>query len=308
MSALTPEEQRFFETGELQPGMQGAPAPVPAPPPDPLDLQALATPPAVAPAPVAPPASAPAVAPAVAPAPPPSQADPTEFLTRRLADAQQQVAELQTLIRQAVSQPPASSPAPDPSTDPIGSLMHQLGELNKQVATLQQGMAQSQQVQQQTTQLQAFQQQVQQLKDQFVATTPDFNSAVEHLRTARISDLRAFGLTDAQISQQIIREEYSIAEAAIMAGKNPAQVIYEMSKRHGYTTAAPAPGAAPAAGPSIDAIARAQAAAKNLPAAAPAEQDLTIEALRQASDADLNKIALDPAAWNKLTQKDTYPL
>lgn len=305
--SLTPEEQRFFETGELQPGMTGAPAPAPSP--DSLDLQALSsvTPPAPAPAP-APNVEPPAPAPAPAAAP---QADPTEFLTRRLADAQQQVAELQTLIRQAVAQPPAPAPAPDPSTDPIGSLMHQLGELNKQVAALQQGVVQSQQVQQQTTQLQAFQQQVAQLKEQFVTTTPDFNAAVEHLRSTRIADLRAFGLTDSQISQQIIREEYSIAEAAIMAGKNPAQVMYEMSKRHGYTASAspaPAPGAASAPGVPLDAIARAQAAAKNLPAAPSPEADLSVEALRQASDADLNKLVLDPAAWNKLTQRDSYPL
>lgn len=317
--SLTPAEQAFFATGELQPGMPGGPAPAPgvepAPGPDPLDLQALSTAPAPAPAPAAP-APAPAAPTGAAPAQPSD--DPTEILRQNLAATQQQAAMLEGQLRAVLAQQQAQAqranepPPPDPSTDPIGHMMHQMSELQKQVLAIQMGVHNSTQQQQMAAQLQAFQQNVVRLREQFAAATPDYDAALNHIRNVRINDLRMFGLTDAQIAQQISQEEWGVAEAAISAGRNPAAVIYDMAKRHGYTPAAAAPGAAPAvpkpAAVSVADIQRAQAAAHSLPAGAPAAPDLSIEALRNASEADLNKLVMDPAAWNKIAGRDEYPL
>src|SRR5574339_106810 len=132
MTTLTAEEQRFFETGELQPGMTAgsdtpepdlaAPSPAPEPGPSPLDLAALGRDAPVVEPPAPAPAPAPVAAPAPAPAPDQSQ-DATEILRRSLAEAHQRVGQLEQFIQQQGTQqpqPPAVEPGPDKSVDPLG--------------------------------------------------------------------------------------------------------------------------------------------------------------------------------------------
>lgn len=306
--SLTPEEIKFFETGDASHLTAGAPAPAPAPDaaPDPLELAALGNAPAPAPAPA--PAEPPAVPPAPAPAPAP---DATEILRQSLQEAQRQVAELQAAQK---TQPPAPAPAdpgPDATVDPVGALLHQIKGVQEQIKAIQEAQAQTTEQSTQMQRFQAFQQQVLGLRAEFEKTHADFNDAYQHLRTVRASDLAEFGMTKDQINQTLFQEEVALSEKAIREARNPAEVAYEMAKRHGYTPKAAAPAPAPApAGPDAAAIARAQSASRQLPAAAPAggDTELTLDGLRQASDADINKLVLNDASWKKLTGADQYPL
>lgn len=216
------------------------------------------------------------------------------------------------LAQQQQAQQAANQPQePDAATDPIGNMMYKMDVLQKQLSTLTQQQSQTATVQQQEQFMQSFQRQVVAMKDQFAAQHADYDAAVTHLRNARIADLRMFGLTDQQIAQQINSEEWSIAVSAVQSGRNPAEVIYDMSKRHGYAgQPAATPGAPPAPkqGASLEAIQRAQAAARD-PAAAPQPPaDVTVEGLRQMGDADLNKLVMDPNAWQKIAGGNNYPL
>lgn len=308
MADLTPEEQRFFETGELQPGMKAADPPAPDNQPvDPLALQALANAPAPAPA-------APAPAP-VANAP--AAEDPnaghtvseaTEILRRSLAEAQQRVGALEQYV-QSITQKPAEKPdepGPDASTDPLGAMMHRLESLNKQVADLQANLQGQQTQQTQAQQFQAFQQQVRALTADFIKTAPDFQDAYVYVRNGRVADLRALGYNDQQINETLFREEATLADTSIRNARNPAETIYEMAKRHGYVPKAAA--AAPATPDAkLQSIKAAQGASKNLPAS-PGVEDISVEGLKDASDADLNKLVLDPKVWAKIVGSDQYPL
>lgn len=299
---LTPEEQRFFETGSLETPAAGQP------PLDPVALSGLSsgTPPepVAAPTPAAPAVAAAPVAAAPQPDPlAPQLPDVAEILRRNLQEAQQRVAELELQAR-AAQKPTTVDAGPDPATDPLGALMHQLGQVQAKISELQ-----SQQVAQQTqqTQLTAFQQfqnNVQALRNQFAAATPDFDAAYAHVRNARIADLQAFGLSQAKINETIFREEVTLAENAINSGKNPAAVIYDMAKRHGYA-AAPAAPQAPAA--KLEAIAAAQAAAKNLPSQ-PTAGELSLDNLKTMGDEDLNKLVLNDNLWGQMTGRSSYPL
>lgn len=304
---LTPAEQKFFETGELQPGMAPAPAPAPAEPQlNPLDLAGvgigLNNAPAPAPAP-APSPAAPAPAPAI---------DPTiEILRRSLAEANQQVGQLQQQIAlqqaaQLNTQAPAAAPAPDKATDPLGRMFHELETVNRTVHTLQEQLNNQNNQNQQFNTFQQFQSNVMQLRDQFATTTPDFKDAYAHLRDSRIADLRSYGMSQQQINEALFREEVVLSENAIRQGRNPAEVVYEMSKRHGY---APKIAAAPAQSPQskLETIEHAQSAARNLPKI-PQNEDLTAEGLKAASEQDLNRLVLDPKAWSKIVGGDQYPL
>ena len=315
MSGLTPEEQRFFDTGDAS-HLQAAPAPAPAPDtPDPLALQALATAPAPAPLPEA---SAPAPAPAAqAPAPASApEADPSEFLRRALADTQQRALDLEVQLRtQLAAQQQAAAnkeaPPPDPSVDPIGSMMHQLNTLNRQILGLQQGMQNQAAQTQQLQQFQAFQAQVVKMRDSFMATTPDYQDAYNYIRANRAADLRGLGMAEPLIERQLLQEEVALAESSINQGRNPAQVLYEASKRHGYVPKSPAaaPSPAPAPAASLEAIQRAQAAARNPAAAAPVNNDISVDSLRTMGDADLNKTVMSKDSWDRLMGGgNDYPL
>lgn len=301
MADLTPAEQAFFETGQLQPGM--APEP---PTTTPVDLAGLgnATP--------EPPAVAPPPAQLVHPEPPPQQQSPevAELLRRSLADAQQRIADLETHARltQQRVQPPQEEPAPDPDIDPLGAMMHKLNQLNKQILELQTHQQATVQQQSAAQTFQAFKEQVGALRDQFIQQHPDFEAAYNHVRAARVADLQIFGFNQRQIDEALFREEIALAESAIRNARNPAEVIYQMAQRHGYVPrTAPAP-AAPAAAARLEQIQAAQAAARTLPAQQAPDTDLSVETLKNASDADLNRIILDPKAWSKLTGADQYPL
>lgn len=294
-TTLTADEQRFFETGELQPGME----------PDPPALEAPAPPP-IAPTPVNPPVSDPP-APDLAAAQQ-HQTEVAEILRRSLAEAQQRAAQLEHNIAQLQQQQkPPPVPEPDPALDPLGAMMHKLETVNKLVADLQTTFGQQQTQQQQVETFRQFQAQVHSLREQFTKTTPDFPDAYTHLRNLKSADLRVYGYTEDQIKQALFQEEAAIADKAIQNGKNPAEVIYEMAKRHGYATRATGPATPTSPDTKLTNIAAAQAAAKTLPST-PVLEDITVDGLKGASDADLNKLVSDDKMWSKIVGSDKHPI
>lgn len=307
-SDLTPEEQRFFETGVLN----APPADPNTPAVDTVALAGLGTA-SVVPDPAIPPVvqqTPPVVAPVVTPPVDPNAQlpDMAEILRRNLADAQQKIAELEVQAR-SVQKTPQPDVGPDPSVDPLGALMHQLSTVQNKIAEMQAQQAQQSTQQQQLTAFQQFQANVQALSKQFAAATPDFDAAYAHVRNARIADLQAYGLTQQKINETIFREEIALAEAAIQQGKNPAAEIYSMAKRHGYQATAPVTPATPQATTAkLDAVAAAQNAARSLPSQPNTPTEITLENLRNASDADLNKLVLDQKMWDQISGRQEYPL
>ena len=292
-TSLTPDEIKFFETGELQPGMTPAD-------PDPLPTPNVAVPVAATP-PVETPAE-----------PTPVAVEAADILRQSLEDAQRRVGQLEANLQQLQTQQTAPKTpevvAPDPDTDPLGAMMHQLNTVNKTVADLQAAINAQRDQQTQQTQFQQFQSQVGQLRDQFVKVTPDFTDAYSHIRNARIADLKAFGMTDDKIQQTLFQEEVTLAQNAIRFGKNPAEVMYDMAKRHGYapkSVAAPNSPTKPDA--KLAAIGQAQSAAKTLPST-PALEDITVDGLKGASDSDLDKLVRDEKTWARITGADQHPI
>lgn len=314
MSGLTPEEQHFFESGGdtsrlNEPNI--TPTPQPTPPSDytPLDTAGLGNvppPEPVAPSVVAPPTIVPPTPPVV-----PQQPDATEIMRQALAEAQRTAAELQVRLEQATAQPKTPPVAvPDPDTDPLGNMLHQLDQVNKNVADLQTRLLEQQTQQQQVNAFQQFQKQVVTLRDQFKVTAPDFDAAYQHLRDARAADLRTYGVPEADIAKQIFQDEVVLSESALKQGRNPAEAVYEMAKRHGYVAGVPKAAAAPAL-PSAKLNAVKAGAAATQPSSLPSNpvsEDITVESLKDASDADLNKLVTDPAAWAKIAGGNNIPI
>lgn len=293
MSDLTPAEAKFFETGELSPELAADVTPPVETPP--VETPPVVTPPVVA----APPVAAPGT-------------DPYSTLQRQLIEAEsrraateQQLTDLVTQL-QALQQQGADV-APDPNTDPFGALQHQVATINASIQNLQAGLTAQNDQTVQVAQLQQFVGQVRSMRDEFLKTTPDFPAAYEHVRQIRANDLRDAGIPEHQLPAVLLQDEMTLAQAALVAGKNPAAAIYDMAKRHGYA-AKPAAGlpATPPANPVLAAAqARlAQAAAGQAAAVAPprgaAEVTYTLESLKDATDADINKVVQSDDLWHKV--------
>lgn len=280
---LTPEEIKFFETGDashLQPAAAAAPPPVEAAPP-------------------APPAEPPVAA------PPP--ADPAAELARQVAADRAQraqlearIAAIQQQITDAAKPPPPA--APDRAADPLGAMFHDLNTLKESLSSLQARLDAANQEAEQKQQYTSFATEMQRLKSEFMKATPDFTDAYAHLRSVRADDLRDVGVPEDQIPQALLQDEIAIAVAAQQRGKNPAQVIYDMAKRAGYR-AAPAAAPAPSPAEKIELAQRAAAAAA--PQRGASDAPLTFAGLKDASDTDLSRVAQDDKLWHSVVGNRT---
>ena len=84
----------------------------------------------------------------------------------------------------------------------------------------------------------------------FAQQAPDFPAAYQHLLSQRVAELQAQGYQEAAIADQLRREEFGIASAALQAGRSPAEQVYALAKARGYVPATQRPAdAAPAAAP-----------------------------------------------------------
>lgn len=129
-------------------------------------------------------------------------------------------------------QPQQPEGPPDAEEDPIGAL--------KYAMKVQQDFIE--QTRRQTTEAQMMQA-YQAGAQQFAATKPDFPAAYNHLIQSRANELRATpGVTDQQIAWQLRQDEMAMVQAAVQAGRNPAELAYEYARARGYV-----PGTAPAA-------------------------------------------------------------
>lgn len=84
---------------------------------------------------------------------------------------------------------------------------------------------------------------VQQHEQAFIKTTPDYTSAIDHIRLVRGNQLQMLypQATPQQIQQQITSEEIGAAAQILRAGGNPAEFAYNYAKTMGYQPKAATP-------------------------------------------------------------------
>jgi len=125
---------------------------------------------------------------------------------------------------------------PDFLADPKGYIDTKLTRALKKLETTEQGVQQTQQQVQQQAQLRELMDTVSSHERVFTSTTADYPQALAHLRQVRTEQLKLMypQAADAQIAQQISREEVAGAFQAIQAGLNPAETVYKYAKTLGY--------------------------------------------------------------------------
>lgn len=297
---LTPEEERFFTTGELPAALTPPPAPKPEP---------VAAP---TPAPAAPPP-----APAASVEPPRDEkgrfaprTEPDADIARliaaeaaRAAQAEAQLAALQAKLDELTK--PKPPPPPDRNVDPLGALEHQIAELANSVKAQRERAEADAQARAEREARMEFANRVRAMRNEFAKEAPDYDAAYNHLRATRLEELSLFGLDQTAAEQQLAQEEFALAAAEVRKGRNPAKTIYDLAKKRGY--AAPtAPAPQPKPEDKLATILAAAEASKGVErGGTPAEIDLTLATARNASPSQLDKMTADEALWAKFTGAKT---
>lgn len=145
---------------------------------------------------------------------------------RELAEMRQQVAAL----RQPAPQPP------DLAQNPAERLLFEQQQIKEQLARNEQERHIERQVQAQRQQVEGFVSHVRSLNDEFAREQPDANDGINFLKTARVSEYLALGMSQQEATQAMLRDEVQLAQWAISNGENPSKLAFEMAKARGYVS------------------------------------------------------------------------
>lgn len=133
---------------------------------------------------------------------------------------------------QQPQQPQFRDPNNDP--DPLAAMQHNQNLTLQQMHELRNQQAREAQQRQQVEQEHRFTSHVNALEAEFSSTTPDYVDALNFVRGRRISELKALGYPQEQISAIVYQNAQMIASDALRMGANPAERIYQMAVATGY--------------------------------------------------------------------------
>jgi hypothetical protein len=165
--------------------------------------------------------------------------------------------------------------------DPMGYLKRQIEVLNQQLGVTAKMAAEERRM----AQFNEMRNSVAAAEQAFAAQTPDYWDSVKFLQQRRIDELEALGYNEQQIAITLGQDTANIVSAAYRQGKNPAQFVYEMAKKLGFT------------GNTIGAGYRAQGTASEPPSSlsgmggsSTSESVPTAQEISKMSDAEFNRL------------------
>lgn len=127
---------------------------------------------------------------------------------------------------------------PDPDNDPLGYLLATVKGVAERQDKIDGNFQQQSQQSQQMTTLRNLQDTALAQEEEFRTETPDYDAASQYVQKTRSAELDALGYNPAEVRELLKQEAYGIAARMIQQGKNPAKAIYDMAMARGYTPAA----------------------------------------------------------------------
>lgn len=222
---------------------------------------------------------------------------------KRLVDEQKLRAEkLETTFQnfiQRVTQPQEKVPSFE--EDPIEALRYQQEQIAKK---LQQHDQNNQQRSQQEQTWQAYSQFMTAYHNsakEFAKTQTDFTQAYTYLHTQRKEELLDAGYNTQQADILLQEDEAAIVANAFSQNKNPAEIIYNLAKRRGFTAAQQQTSQAKNNVQKIQAMEKGMQASKSLSnAGGKAENTLSLESLASMDAEELDSFL--EKNWSKLSK------
>lgn len=205
---------------------------------------------------------------------------------------------------------------PDFSQDPATHLKHKIETVDETLRNL----AKSTEEQKRAAEMEAtkarFYEDYGRKAREFQRVTPDFAQAYNHALEMKKGELEDAGLEGADLEKTLTQWEEYVVATAMSRGKDPAEAIYKIAKRAGYTgekkEERPAPQRDPETGKFVSAdeklenIERAQEKGKSLGSlpGAGVTSAPSLEALLSMPRSESAKIVTDEAKWRKLMGAD----
>ena len=140
---------------------------------------------------------------------------------------------------QAEKNKPEPEPEPEYLDDPKGYVDHKVAkaeELNKSTAD---NVAQLREHDEARAQLSAINNRLGQFDANFVKDNEDYYDALDHVRQINIENIKAMGATEEQAQNQAAQAIFMAQTQALRTGIDPAEYMYNMAKRFGYSGPAP---------------------------------------------------------------------
>jgi predicted RNase H-like nuclease (RuvC/YqgF family) len=134
---------------------------------------------------------------------------------------------------QKQQQPQQAAPAAD---DVVGQLQHGVAQTRETVAFLAQQQQQEAARRQQEAQWNQYVSTVKAQEAEFTKTQPDAVEAIGFLKTARVNEYKAAGLTHQQAVERMQMDERQLIDWALQSGENPAKAAFDMAVARGYVS------------------------------------------------------------------------
>jgi hypothetical protein len=193
-------------------------------------------------------------------------------------------------------------PLPDPKEDPLGHLQHKNQELEKKLQALEEGHGEIKKEKEETSKYQQFSNTVQSAEKAFATANPDYAEAVTVVQEMWKAELEIAGVPENFIDTMLARKGAQFSHAALQKEQNPAEAVYKLAQRYGYKKAQKeAPKEESKDKDKLKTIAQGQEAEKSL-TSGKGPTDMSLEALKDMSDEEMESFIADPKNWKKLSK------
>ena len=126
---------------------------------------------------------------------------------------------------------------PDPNEDPIAAIEAMRALISKFDEDERKSREEEGKQRQVSQREQGLAQTLAESEADFRRLKPDYDKAAEHLKRARIEELKETGIPDREIPTILRREFLEVIERAEASDKDPAEVVYALAMRRGYSLA-----------------------------------------------------------------------
>lgn len=191
------------------------------------------------------------------------------------------------------------NPVPKFEDDPANNLRHETETTKARLEQIERDVQQTRQEREART----FEQQIavntQAAEQAFSKVKPEYFTAVQYLQTIADKNLQLMGMDDPAARQAQIRQDaMAMSLKALQAGKNPAEVAFQLAVNYGFKVEQADVKNDPQK--KIATLQQGQRAAASMPSGGGKTAPMSIEALAQLDDDEFNKAIDDPAVWKKL--------
>lgn len=209
-------------------------------------------------------------------------------LERVSADTASQLAALRAEMA-AIKNPP--QPKPEFETDPANHLRDRLETVEKATEQTAQQNQQAQIEARVSNSLTAS-------EAEFSKEHPDYSEATSHFLAVMGKNMELLGVNPAQRNAAMRQEVLRLTATALQAGREPAELIYELAKNSGYTGKKTP---TVKVEDKLETIENGQKASQSLGSGSRADAGkLTLDSLAKMDDDDFNSLVLDDKKWKEV--------